>query len=154
MSKIEYKKMSLFDAPPSSYLVHACNCRGVWGSGIAKEFKQRFPSSFEQYKSVCLEEEVLGAVLVTNEKVVCLMTSKNYGKLVDEPYQILVNTTFALTELMFVLNELEEEPITIYSNKFNSGLFNVPWEQTEYIINSLIKSNNLIEKWIVCDPNL
>jgi hypothetical protein len=33
---IKYHKMSLFDVPTGSVLVHAVNNQGVWGSGIAK----------------------------------------------------------------------------------------------------------------------
>ncbi|KAK4904538.1 ADP-ribose 1''-phosphate phosphatase, partial [Elasticomyces elasticus] len=32
---------SLFDSPDGSALIHACNCMGVWGSGIANDFRER-----------------------------------------------------------------------------------------------------------------
>ena len=50
---IQYKKMSLFDAPENSIITHACNAQGVWGSGIAKEFKKRYSNAFEVYYEHC-----------------------------------------------------------------------------------------------------
>lgn len=49
---ITYKKMSLFDAPKETIIVHACNSQGMWGSGIAKPFAQNYPVSYESYKDL------------------------------------------------------------------------------------------------------
>src|ERR1035437_7212115 len=139
MSKIIYKKMSLFSAPKGSFLAHGCNCQGIWGSGIAKEFKERFPTSLEEYSDYCKDRKfrpsALGYSSITSENIICLMTSNSYGRFVDKPHEILVNTTLALQCLIYDLTDLMKQDITIYSNKFNSGLFNVPWEQTEYALN-------------------
>lgn len=51
--EIKYHKMSLFDAPKGSHLVHAVNCKGVWGSGIAVEMKNNFPNAFRNYNANC-----------------------------------------------------------------------------------------------------
>ncbi|KAJ5901529.1 hypothetical protein N7495_002057 [Penicillium taxi] len=45
---------NLFDAPEGSALIHACNSRGIWGSGIAKEFKERYPTAYGIYRNHCL----------------------------------------------------------------------------------------------------
>ena len=34
-------------------LVNTVNCVGVMGAGIAKQFKQRYPKMFEEYKIAC-----------------------------------------------------------------------------------------------------
>lgn len=149
--------MDLFDAPKGSILVHACNAQGVWGSGIASEFKKRFPQSFEIYKDHCRyhDEPMMFPALITPEeneyRIGCLLTSNNYSSRVDEPWKILQNTNRALD----LLNERWHELLTdipIYSNKFNSGLFKVPWKDTEKVLKEFIEKNNLI--WTVCDPNL
>lgn len=134
-----YKKGSLFDAPKGSILVHACNAQGVWGSGIAKEFKERFPKSFEEYNRFCdiLEPKYAnGRGFICSKEnsynVGCLITSENYGSLVDSPDIILYNTASALEDL-FINNNFKE----YHSNKFNSGLFNVPWEDTEALLKKL-----------------
>jgi len=166
MNKVKYQKASLFDAPEGSLIVHAVNCHGVWGSGIAKEFKNRYPEAHERYHSSCrtiYPIENLGGFLFVSDKsswyeklkwtrphkVGCLFTSFGYGKNVDSPEEILINTTLAIHD-MLKFNELSK---TIYSNKFNSGLFGVPWEKTEFIINTLLERYPQI-KWIVMDPDM
>ncbi|GKZ26122.1 ADP-ribose 1''-phosphate phosphatase [Aspergillus brasiliensis] len=44
---------SLFDAPEGAALIHACNCRGTWGKGIARVFRSNYPAAFEIYRSHC-----------------------------------------------------------------------------------------------------
>lgn len=43
---------SIFDAPVRA-LVNPVNCEGVMGSGLALEFKQRFPEAYESYRLAC-----------------------------------------------------------------------------------------------------
>jgi ADP-ribose 1''-phosphate phosphatase len=142
------KKMSLFDAPEGSILVHACNAKGVWGSGIAKEMKERFPLAFRHYNAQCETYLMTGNYDLTFDKthtIASIVTSKDYGPNVDSPDEILVNTVIALYEALKYANR--DTPI--YSNKFNSGLFNVPWECTEAIIKVFVKQYNL--NWTVCE---
>lgn len=159
MNKIIYKKMSLFDAPEGSILAHACNAKGVWGSGIAKEFKIRYPELYQEYRKYCEYYLGLNSSMATGQflqldgkhKILCLITSADYGDQKDSPEKILVNTTLALSNYLHD----PDYNITIYSNKFNSGLFNVPWENTEYIINKFLNYYTYRGlTWIVCDPDL
>lgn len=39
----------IFDAPANTLIVHACNCQGSWGAGIAKAFKDRYPKAYMEY---------------------------------------------------------------------------------------------------------
>lgn len=155
---LEYKNISLFDAPEGSVLVHACNGQGVWGSGIAAEFKKRFPKAFEKYKGSCgigSQFKVgTGKRLykdVTETHIVgILITSDNYGAKKDSVEQIKINTTLALDRFCDSFYGSSE---TIYSNKFNSGLFAVPWEDTELILKTVLKHYSNLT-WVVCDPQL
>ncbi|CEN62564.1 hypothetical protein BJX68DRAFT_227845 [Aspergillus pseudodeflectus] len=52
-SKVEEIEGDLFTAPEGAALIHACNCKGSWGAGIALEFKKRYPAAFRVYKSFC-----------------------------------------------------------------------------------------------------
>lgn len=54
---ITYKTGNLFD---SSKLVlgHGVNCQGKMGSGIAVEFKRRYPLNYEAYRDVCLKQKL------------------------------------------------------------------------------------------------
>ena len=149
---IIHKKGSLFDAPKGSILVHACNARGVWGSGIAVEFKKRFPESFDFYKEFCDEEgkRLLGITIlcpVENDYTVgCMITSDGYGKFKDPKEKILENT---YTALLCVL--AENRPI--HSNLFNSGLFGVPWNETENKLKEAIRNMEYKKPWTVWDYN-
>jgi ADP-ribose 1''-phosphate phosphatase len=146
-----YKKMDLFDAPKGSVLVHAGNAQGVWGSGIAAEFHKRFPKAFESYNNECFKNSMIGDYDCTEENdyiVATIITSENYGGKVDNPEEILVNTTLALDSLCRILN-VDDLNGRIYSNKFNSGLFNVPWEKTEAILKVFVKRYDL--NWTVCE---
>lgn len=49
---IVFKKGNLFDSECQT-LVNTVNCVGVMGAGIAKQFKQRYPAMFEEYKRAC-----------------------------------------------------------------------------------------------------
>lgn len=33
----------------SGILVHGCNCQGVWGSGVARQMKEKYPDAFKKY---------------------------------------------------------------------------------------------------------
>jgi ADP-ribose 1''-phosphate phosphatase len=148
---IVYKKGSLFDAPKDSILVHSCNAQGVWGSGIAKEFKIRFPESYEMYHLGCLDEDATGlGILLPEEngyRVGCLITSKNYANKKDSIDVILNNTEAALQ--MFFTTQLLGSKDEIHSCKFNSGLFGVPWEKTEKILLDIMKEIGYTKEWTV-----
>jgi ADP-ribose 1''-phosphate phosphatase len=162
---VTHQKISLFDAPKGSIIVHACNSQGVWGSGIAKEFKERYPHSYHQYHMFCKGKETtprktacgLGQLSFhsTNEDhwVGWIVTSHNYGDKKDSSEQIKANTALALRDLCHdIYVSHAGESIDVYSNKFNSGLFGVHWEDSELILNTVLRDYPRIN-WIVCDPS-
>lgn len=163
MGSLTYKKMSLFDAPKESVLVHGCNAQGVWGSGIAVPFKTNHPKAFKEYSEFCASAlrinpkyGAVGRALLTSEdnghRVGCLITSVNYGSKKDSTGAITMQTILALKDLLGYLNTYQLVTEPIYSNKFNSGLFNVPWQTTENILKYFTQRYDI--NWVVCDPNL
>lgn len=150
---IQYVRQDLFEAPRGTLLVHAVNCKGVWGSGIAKEFARRYPLAKERYKLKCSiwANSLLGTALILSEgeihDVGCLFTSKAYGMFKDSREDILAATEKALVHLLEQLPEGQE----VYSNQFNSGLFNVPWAQTEKVLQTALADRPDIT-WVVCAP--
>lgn len=152
---IEIVKGSLFDsAGKGVVLTQACNAQGAWGSGIAYEFYKRYKEGFKQYKSMCLSKKpstgrspLVGSAFIVEDgdKLGCLVTSDSYGGRVDEPEMIVAATKTAVRELL-KLTDLE-----IHSNKFNSGLFHIPWEQTQAVIEEEIKASGKDRKWVVWD---
>ena len=138
MATILNKKGSLFDAPPGSMLIHAVSTKSVWGSGIAKQFKVRFPKSFEFYKEFCQEEgeKLIGVAMECPEEngytVLNLVTSIDYGANKDSKDKILASTRVALDNFFWIhKGGFHGE---LHSCKFNSGLFGVPWNETEKIL--------------------
>ena len=128
---IHYIEDDLFNASDKLLLVHACNCQGVWGSGVAALFKRKFPKEFLIYMNYCIDnnvKDIIGTALITN-RVGCLFTSKDYGQNIDSLKEILMNTEKSLDEL------LKNNTMDIAMPKINSGLFKVPWEETEKVIN-------------------
>ena len=110
-SKIVLREGDLFTSPPrNSIILHACNCLGSWGGGIALAFKQKFPTAYETYRKHCLDHSedprsLIGTCLIirgASDKydVGCLFTSVGYGRNVDSPPMILDATRKAVKDLM------------------------------------------------------
>lgn len=145
MSKIIYHQGSLFKAPVlHSILVHACNCQGRWGSGIAKEFARRFPEAHKDYQKLCdggaMADKLIGSGIQFHkpglQPIGYLFTSRGYGEQVDPPAEILHHTYSALK---CILDQLPKG-MEVHAPKINSGLFCVPWEKTEAIIEKLMQN--------------
>lgn len=166
---------SLGSLPSNAILLHACNCAGKSGRGIAKAIARTYPKAEAVYARHCRRnspEALIGQCLPIQPQpgereevwIACLFTSKGYGKRTarqqgrDQPKVILAQTRRALLDLRGQLDkyaassldldvgergELEasgETPLSararkpemqIYSPRFNSGLFAVPWHETE-----------------------
>ncbi len=52
---IEYRQGDIF-ASGCEALVNPVDCIGAMGAGLAKEFKQRFPENFKEYKAACMND--------------------------------------------------------------------------------------------------
>lgn len=161
---INHKNMSLFSAPKETVIVHACNSQGVWGSGIAKPFKEQYPQSYLDYnRFVAAANEQRGTAtglgslsdfhVAEPHWVGWIVTSHDYGPKKDSPEQIKINTTLALRDLcrkIYLSHPGDTYPIIeVYSNKFNSGLFNVPWEDSQLILQTVLQDFARIA-WTVC----
>jgi len=145
--KIKHRKGSLFEARSKGgssadlVLVHAVNSVGVWGAGIAAEFRGRFPWAYNQYKRDCITQGMVGrfeGYIATDAAgdhpiIGCLFTSGGFGSQLDPMLTILRQTESALKSLAAALPKEFE----VHSNRFNSGLFGVPWHLTEALIADL-----------------
>jgi ADP-ribose 1''-phosphate phosphatase len=147
-SNLKILEMNLFDAPKGALLVHACNCMGRWGSGIAKVFAEKKSKAYVEYQHLCSRGVTPGMADILSENVGVLFTSKGYASTVDSPAQILTATRLAVNDL---LAKCRSEGLSlVYSNKFNSGLFKVPWVDTEKVLAEVLSGYPEIE-WVVCD---
>lgn len=128
-------KGSLFNAPKNSIIIHACNTKGVWGTGIAKQFAEKYPNAYQIYRETCQEKgsKLIGTcLLIQTDKhiIACLFTSIGYGEFKDTPEQILKNTKSAVEDLI----KQNISGLKLYSCKINSGRFAVPWDDTKRIL--------------------
>lgn len=136
MGSVTTIKGSLFDAPKGTIIIHACNTKGSWGAGIAREFARRFPKAYETYHEICLKEGhlLLGRCLLIPDKsgyvIGCLFTSKGYGRYAGTPANILLATRLAIADL--ILQNPAKLPM--HMCKINSGLFRVPWDDSKAIL--------------------
>ena len=65
-------------------LVNTVNCVGVMGAGIAKQFKERYPNMFKQYKDDCSRGVILPGMIreyqVDGGKIVLNFATKSHWK--------------------------------------------------------------------------
>jgi ADP-ribose 1''-phosphate phosphatase len=140
----------LFASPENTILLHACNCIGSWGGGIATVFKKNYPEAFLVYKAHCdshkIDELIGTAHLIPPSEtkhgvpehwIGCLFTSRRYGRAKDKKEDILQNTEKAMRHLMHLLEEHGLLNNELYMCRINGGLFNVPWKETRHVLESL-----------------
>ncbi|KAL2131471.1 hypothetical protein VTI74DRAFT_4982 [Chaetomium olivicolor] len=155
--RITDKFGDLFSAPPSTLLIHACNCVGSWSGGIALAFRNLYPEAFKLYRAHCSRstpDQLIGTALLIpphpNSKtgatkghwIGCLFTSRRYGKARDSPERILRATGPAMRDLMrHVAAEEEREGEAVIGEvrmcRINSGLFAVPWGRSRRAIEEM-----------------
>lgn len=146
---ITYKTGSLFNSETKGkYLAHACNTQGVWGGGIAVEFRERFPKDAQEYTEYDEDCSAIGTTLITSNKVVCLHTSDDMSRSTDPVTRILANTLISLDHFA---KQIKGARVEVHSPRFNAGLFGVPWERTEAILKLFLAMNPNIT-WTVWTP--
>lgn len=65
MKMIKHIKCNIFESG-ADVICHQVNCRGVMGSGIAKQVREKYPEVYEFYHAVCMTlepSELLGRVI-------------------------------------------------------------------------------------------
>jgi len=149
-------KGDLFTAPPNTLLIHACNSKGHWGKGIALAFRENYPEAFASNEAYCKSRpsgEIPGTALLIppadnlsvdqRHFVGCLFTSLSMGRAKDKPATILANIGPAVNDLLRQVAEwnadehYESKVDLIWMCRINSGLFNVPWEDTKRVLETV-----------------
>ena len=157
----------IFVAPPNSVLIHACNCEGLWGAGIAKAFKDHYPKAYQIYHAYCVKTDPADlpgtAFLIPPQSdshdpdevsarhfIGCLFTSRGKGRTKDSPTKILANTGPAVRDLLNQIAEWNaDEPLSLPAGdismcKINSGLFRVPWGKTKTVLEAIEVDHDLV----------
>ncbi|EON60941.1 hypothetical protein W97_00151 [Coniosporium apollinis CBS 100218] len=152
----------IFDAPDNAVIIHACNCLGHWGAGIAAAFRERYPAALKSHEAHCdrfvNKRDLLGTAQLippaeSNTKrrrhfVGCLFTSCQYGRKKDSPAAILKHTGPAMIDLLSQVAETQKssEISEVRMCQINSGLFKVPWEKTRAILEDIVLGDGMPEK--------
>lgn len=141
----------IFKAPPKNVLLHACNCKGSWGAGIAAAFKGHYPMAYKDYKEYCAKfnaTSLAGTAYIIHpvdrngcqHYIGCLFTSIGFGKWKDSPKKILSNTESAVKDILKQISALRDDGIgigDIYMCQINSGYFGVPWTDTKALLEAM-----------------
>ncbi|KAK4544418.1 hypothetical protein LTR36_004309 [Oleoguttula mirabilis] len=161
--QIEEAIGDIFAAPPNTLLIHACNCEGSWGAGIAQAFRDHYPAAYDTYAAHCDEhaaDELFGrALLIPPSKaddgasehfVGCLFTSRSMGRKKDSPSRILGATGPAMEDLLELVRECNGRSRAesdgegegrkvgeVRMCQINSRLFNVPWKKTKAVLEGI-----------------
>ncbi|CCK72519.1 ADP-ribose 1''-phosphate phosphatase KNAG_0K01580 [Huiozyma naganishii CBS 8797] len=123
-------------------LLHSCNCSGSWGGGIAYQLACRFPEAEKKYVELCENNRtgLLGKCRIimssrnSNLLIGCLFTAP-MGGCDQNDETILRYTRNALKDLARQIKDQESlADYKLEMPKINSGIFGVPWEQTESIL--------------------
>jgi len=54
---LTYVRTSVFESPAQT-LVNTVNTVGVMGKGVARDFKERYPEMFKEYKKLCDQDKL------------------------------------------------------------------------------------------------
>lgn len=90
--------------------------------------------------------------------IVCLFTSRGYGRYVSKPHTILENSVHAIRDMRAQLEKLSDEgkgdewDCKVYSCRFNSGLFRVKWKYSNAVLESELKGMKGVEEVVVVRP--
>lgn len=141
---IQYITGDLF-SNTDAVLLHACNCKRSWGKGVAATFATKFPRAYEIHRTFIAVPGDIQVIEGDRQTIVCLFTSKGYGRDTDPPLTIAKNTEIALEKLAL---HYKDQQVVIASPMLNAGLFRVPWRNTENLINYFL-DNNLNITWKV-----
>lgn len=78
---------NLLESPECNIIAHQVNCKGVMGSGLALQIKNKYPKVFEEYRRFCKvipETQLLGLSLVIptydNKVVINVFGQYNFGR--------------------------------------------------------------------------
>jgi ADP-ribose 1''-phosphate phosphatase len=144
----------LFDAPPNTVLIHACNTQGSWGAGIALAFRNQYPEAYKIYRSYCTRTHdprsnpvPTGTCLLIppcetkssagKHWIACLFTSARYGRAKDSSAKILVHTRLAMADLLRQIKGVDEKVAGLRMCRINSGKFGVEWARTVEVLEGL-----------------
>jgi O-acetyl-ADP-ribose deacetylase (regulator of RNase III) len=124
-------------------LIQSVNCRGVMGSGLAKQIRKKYPLVYTQYKALCnfkKPDELLGEcqlVTCTDGKIVAnLFGQRDYGN-DGKQYTNTYALQNALFEVLMVAKSFKYSVAIPW--QLGSGLGGADWNDVYQIIDDVFK---------------
>lgn len=116
-------------------IAHGCNMQGVMGSGIAKQIKEKYPSSFQAYRNLFTFRGLKGGTVFfydesTDLIIANAITQEFYGT--DKRY---VNYAWLVTAFMSILAAAKSQGMTVKFPMIGAGLAGGDWNIIEQLIN-------------------
>lgn len=127
---------------------HCCNCRNSFGAGIAKEFMERIPKSYQAdtltHGRIDNPEELLGGVSIGG-KVVNLYGQLNYGSGKQVDYGAY---SLALASMIDALSNLPNPDVVVgFPYKIASDRAGGDWEVIREITEGMMKCAEFEMVW-------
>ena len=149
--KIVYKTGNLLDTQ-TDVIAHQVNCRGVMGSGVAKQIRNKWPIVFEKYrqKYEVWNESLIGECQLVqvndNQHVANLFGQNDYGN--DGKQYTSYDAIYdALTSLAVQMMDNGMESVA-FPFKMSSDRGGADWEVILAMIESVFKNTDItIEIW-------
>lgn len=122
-------------------ILHGCNAQGVMGSGVALAIRKKWPSVFDDYKSVIQSGSFsLGDVVVSqieNDRFVFNGITQEYYGRSGGPYATLENVERCLHETRKMIDQLSainNRTYTVALPKIGCGLGGLSWDDVEPLV--------------------
>jgi O-acetyl-ADP-ribose deacetylase (regulator of RNase III) len=138
MINMNYVKGDILESPAYA-LVNPVNCRGTMGKGLAAQFKNAYPSMFEDYKEACSFGELkIGKLHLSYQRKHLIINFPTKIRW-DEPSK-LEYIKIGLVELRRYIMQLKIASIAIPA--LGCGLGGLQWEDVKPLIEEELASPN------------
>lgn len=115
-------------------IVHGCNARGVMGSGVAAQVKQKYPAAYEEYKRHDGKYQlgmIIPALVAPNLVIINAITQKDYGRIEGRLYADYDAIKIAFEQIAQIADESGME---VHYPQIGAGLAQGDWRIISLII--------------------
>jgi O-acetyl-ADP-ribose deacetylase (regulator of RNase III) len=143
VQKINYIHGDILETD-SDVIAHGVNCKGVFGAGLAKEIRDKWPEVYNNYMDKFLRLGWrLGEIQINypeNKIVVNMATQENYGR---DPKKVYVDYSAVAVCLDKLFKYCKEHSLSCAIPKIGCGLANGDWKTVGHIIAKTHKENRI-----------
>jgi len=130
---VKFVAGDLFTYPGLDAIAHGCNCAGVMGAGIAKEFKKRYPGNYVYYRNACENDSFfIGSVRIYRNADKYLINLGTQDKFINPAK--LEDVKLALNNMIYIVSGIPENIKTIGLPRIGAGLGGLAWEDVKQVI--------------------